>query len=52
MMSIGRGFFDVTRLRRRGLMNSLKMGTADGSPDEDCPCRDGGACVGLLCLCA
>jgi hypothetical protein len=43
-MSVGRGFFDVTRLRRYGLKGSLKLGTADGSPDPDCPCRNGTEC--------
>jgi hypothetical protein len=52
-MILGRGYFDVTRLRRRGLQTredatgaelapelplSIKLGTADGSADEDCPC--------------
>ena len=39
-MKLGRGFFDVTRLRKRGLINSLFMGTADGSTDLDCPCKN------------
>ena len=43
-MSLGRGFFDVTRLRKYGFRGSLKLGTADGSPDPDCPCRVGDTC--------
>jgi len=43
-MSIGRGFFDVTRLRKYGFRGSLKLGTADGSPDPDCPCLNGDLC--------
>jgi predicted outer membrane repeat protein len=37
-IEIGRGFFDVTRLRQHGLIKSLKLGPADDEPDGDCPC--------------
>eukprot|EP00960_Hanusia_phi_P039197 753796-Hanusia_phi.AAC.2 len=43
MVSIGNGFFDLTRVRRFGLKN-LILGMPDGSPDPDCPCPQQGSC--------
>jgi hypothetical protein len=45
--TIGAGVFDVKRLVKYGLRDSLELGTADGSPDPDCPCLVNGT----LCPC-
>mmetsp|Transcript_9747 Transcript_9747/g.32602 ORF Transcript_9747/g.32602 Transcript_9747/m.32602 type:complete len:1252 (-) Transcript_9747:997-4752(-) len=42
-LSIGKGFFDLTRVRSYG-QRSLLLGTPDGSPDPDCPCPQQGSC--------